>query len=186
MPARHAVLRTYLEMRAPCALRGEPWAADELRLERCTPCSVAAYRALYRLVGARWAWHDRDAWSDERLATYLARPDVAVWVVRDADGVPGGYFELARLAEDAVEIAYFGLAERLHGRRLGAQLLTAAVRAAWDMGAARVCVNTCTLDAPAALPNYLARGFTVYARETYWTDAAAPASPSDLADRPRQ
>jgi len=31
---------------------------------------------------------------------------------------------------------------------------------AWAWGAAYVWLHTCTLDAPAALPNYLARGFT--------------------------
>jgi GNAT superfamily N-acetyltransferase len=43
--------------------------------------------------------------------------------------------------------------------------LTAAVRRAWASGARRVTVNTCELDGPHALANYLARGFVV-ARET--------------------
>jgi RimJ/RimL family protein N-acetyltransferase len=162
-----AVVRTYLEMRDPTALRAEPWTAVDVRVERCDPCPVDLYRALYHVVGARWAWHDRDAWSDAQLAEYLASSDVAVWVVRDAAGAPGGYFELRRHDDGSVEIAYFGLAERLFGRRLGAQLLTAATREAWAMGATRVWLHTCTLDAPAALPNYLGRGFSPYRSETY-------------------
>jgi GNAT superfamily N-acetyltransferase len=161
------VVRTYLEMRDPAALRGEPWAAPDLRLERCDPCPAALYRELYALVGAAHAWHDRDAWTDERLAQYLASPEVAVWVVRDAAGAPGGYFELLRHDDGSVEIAYFGIVARHQGRRLGAQLLTAAVREAWAWDAAYVWLHTCTLDAPAALPNYLARGFTPVRRETY-------------------
>jgi GNAT superfamily N-acetyltransferase len=161
-------------MRDPAGLRGEPWHAADLRLERRAHCSVSEYRALYHLVGAQWGWHDRDTWSDERLAAHLASPDVAVWVVRDAAGEPGGYFELVRWADGSVEIAYFGVVERLHGRRVGAQLLTAATREAWALGATRVWLHTCTLDGPAALPNYLARGFTPYASETYEVDAPAP------------
>jgi len=168
------VVRTYLEMRDPAALRGEPWTAADVRLVRRDPCRPEEYRALYRLVGARWAWRDRDDWSDETLAAYLEREDVAVWVVEDAAGAgrePGGFFELARHDDGSVEIAYFGLAERLFGRRLGAQLLSAAVHEAWAWGAAHVWLHTCTLDAPAALPNYLARGFTPVRRETYVTQA---------------
>ena len=161
------VVRTYLELRDPAALRGEPWTAVDVRLVRRDPCTPAEYRALYRLVGARWAWGDRDAWSDARLAEYLARPDVAVWVVEDDAGAPGGYFELARHDDGSVEIAYFGIAEHLFGRRIGAQLLTAAVREAWALGPSRVWLHTCTLDAPAALPNYLARGFTPFRQESY-------------------
>ena len=166
------VVRTYLEMRDPAALRGEPWTATDVRLVRRDPCSPAEYRTLYRLVGARWAWRDRDDWSDETLAAYLEREDVAVWVVEDDAGTPGGYFELARHDDGSVEIAYFGLAERLFGRRLGAQLLSAAARAAWAWEATYVWLHTCTLDAPAALPNYLARGFTPVRRESYRTHAA--------------
>ncbi|AHG91968.1 GCN5-related N-acetyltransferase [Gemmatirosa kalamazoonensis] len=174
--APREVVRTYLEMRDPAAHRDEAWTAIDVRLARLDPCPPDTYRALYGMVGARWAWRDRDAWSDARLAEYLARPDVAVWAVVDAGGAPGGYFELARHDDGSVEIAYFGLAERLFGRRLGAQLLSAAVREAWAMGAARVWLHTCTLDSPAALPNYLARGFTPFRTETYAATAPAAAS----------
>lgn len=168
------VTRTYLEMRDPARLRAEPWADPALRVARCDPCPPALYRELYALVGAAHAWHDRDAWSDATLAAHLARPDVQVHVVRDADGRPGGYFELARHDDGSVEIAYFGIAARLQGRRLGAQLLGAATRAAWAMGAERVWLHTCTLDAPAALPNYVARGFTPYRQETYRVPSPPP------------
>lgn len=163
------VRRVHLELRDPAALRGEPWRASDVRLERRDGCTVAEYRAMYRDVGARWAWRNRNAWSDAMLGAYLARDDVHVWVVRAPDGSAGGFFELQRMHDGAVEIVYFGLAESLHGRRLGAQLLTAAVTEAWALGATHVVLNTCSLDSPRALPNYLARGFTPVREETYWT-----------------
>jgi len=165
------VVRTYLEMRDPAALRGESLDEPGLRVRPCAPCTTATYRALYGAVGAAYAWRDRDAWTDDALAAYLARPGVAVWIlVDDAATDPAGYFELVRHDDGAVEIAYFGVDARWHGRRLGARLLTAAVREAWAMGATRVWLHTCTLDAPAALPNYLARGFAVTHREAYLVD----------------
>jgi GNAT superfamily N-acetyltransferase len=65
-----------------------------------------------------------------------------------------------------VEIAYFGLLPGFIGKGLGAYLLTAATRRAWDMGATRVWVHTCDLDHPRALANYQARGFRIFQVES--------------------
>ena len=83
------------------------------------------------------------------------------------DGATAGYFELEAHADGTVEILYFGIAAAWHGRGLGRDLLVNATRRAWERGATRVCLNTCTLDGPHALPNYLARGFVPYREETY-------------------
>jgi hypothetical protein len=44
------------------------------------------------------------------------------------------------------------------------------VKAAWALAPTRVWLHTCTLDAAAALPNYLARGFRAFKTETYETE----------------
>ena len=44
---------------------------------------------------------------------------------------------------------------------------TRAVEQAWADGAKRVWLHTCTDDDPAALPNYLKRGFRPFKTETY-------------------
>lgn len=162
------VVRTYLEMRSPEALRPASAPSAAARVERVR-CDVAMYRELYDRVGKRWYWRDRLAWSDERLADYLSREDVSVWVLRDGEEI-AGYFELARLADGSAEIVYFGLVPEAIGRGLGKFMLTRAVEEAWATGAPRVCLNTCTLDGPAALPNYQARGFVPYMMETYRTE----------------
>jgi GNAT superfamily N-acetyltransferase len=82
-------------------------------------------------------------------------------------GELAGYFELRRDTDGGVEIAYFGLLPGFTGRRLGAHLLTEAVERAWSLGARRVWLHTCTFDHPAALPNYVKRGFTVFKTEQY-------------------
>jgi hypothetical protein len=53
-------------------------------------------------------------------------------------------------------------------------MLTRAVEEAFALGTRRVVLNTCTLDAPQALPNYLARGFTIVREERYFLDVPAP------------
>ena len=159
------VTRTWLELRSPDQLRGSAFlpAGFTLRRERCEP---AFYRELYAAVGRAYHWRDRDAWTDEQLEAHLARPGVEVWVLRDDRG-PAGYFELVAHEEGSTEIAYFGLTASQQGRGLGQALLVRAATAAWNGGASRVWLHTCTLDHPAALPNYLARGFRPFRVESY-------------------
>ncbi|HET7457659.1 MAG TPA: GNAT family N-acetyltransferase, partial [Gemmatimonadaceae bacterium] len=173
------VVRTYLELTAPDQLRPAPTpiAAADARVERLAAPTPAQYLALYRTVGEAYHWRDRLAWSEQQLADYLARPDVAVWVLR-VGGDVAGYFELLDTSayDGSVEIVYFGLVARYHGRGLGKFMLTRAVEEAWRArGATRVWLHTCTLDGPAALPNYLARGFRAVRTEHYQTDVGAPA-----------
>jgi len=65
----------------------------------------------------------------------------------------------------SVEIAYFGLLPEFVGRGLGGHLLSVAVERAFESGARRVWLHTCTRDNPAALPNYLKRGFLPFRTE---------------------
>jgi len=167
------VERTYLELRDPARLQPAPPPAGLVAgLRHCQPCAVSRYRELYAGVGAAYRWHDRLAWSDERLHAHLVSPDVAVWVL-SVNGALAGYFELVRHDDESVEIAYFGLLPAFLGQGLGRWLLVRAVEQAWALGATRVWLQTCTLDHPAALPNYMARGFQPYRTERY-TVAPAP------------
>ena len=165
------VTRTYLELRPMAELRRAPEPNQHAAIERLADPSVPAYRTLYSLVGSPWRWRDRVRWTDAELATYLASPDVHIHLLRVA-GESAGYFELTRTSADTVEIMYFGLAPGFMGRGLGGWMLTRAVDAAQALGATRVILNTCTLDAPAALPNYLARGFRIIREEQYETSSA--------------
>jgi len=160
------VVRTYLQLLAPPAHRLVPTSPSGVRIEEARPCTVPAYRELYAIVGRDYHWRDRLSWSDEQLAEYLGRDDVRIWTLQDEDGV-GGYFELCRHTDGAVELAYFGLYPSRHGRGLGRALLTRAIDEGWNWGANRLWVHTCTLDGAAALPNYVARGFIPFRHERY-------------------
>ena len=159
------VERTYLEMRDRGALRPARTDLTGVRVERVERCTPAFYRLLYTEVGRRYRWIDRLGWTDDEIRAHLETPGISVWLL-SVQGGPAGYFELSRGAEDDVEIAYFGLFEEFTGQGLGGYLLTEAVARAWAAGARRVWLHTCTLDHPAALPNYLARGFAPYRVET--------------------
>ncbi|MGH9312112.1 MAG: GNAT family N-acetyltransferase [Vicinamibacterales bacterium] len=105
------------------------------------------------------------------MRSYLADRAVSFWVLSVSGGV-AGYFELRMHPEPEVrtffvEIAYFGLLPAYLGRGLGKYLLSEAVARAWELHPARVWLHTSTLDHAAALPNYLARGFSIVRTEEY-------------------
>jgi RimJ/RimL family protein N-acetyltransferase len=153
----------YLEQTSRADLRpAEPAPVEIIRAEVPSP---EFSRFLYTAVGAGWHWTDRLPWTPEQWAEWLAG-DVETWVAYHR-GTPAGYAELQRQAGGDVEVAYFGLLPYAIGKGIGGHLLTAAVRRAWDLpGTERVWVHTCSLDGPAALPNYQARGFRVYRTDT--------------------
>ncbi len=167
------VVRTYLEMRQITALRPAKSMLAGTALT-CEILNATDYRALYSAVGQHWHWRDRLKLSDEVLNAYFASDDVKLWVLRTVADL-AGYFELQRHRDGRVEIMYFGLTPAYIGRGLGGWLLTRAVEEAFALGASRVTLHTCTLDAPAALPNYLARGFVVVREETYVEEIASTA-----------
>jgi GNAT superfamily N-acetyltransferase len=160
------VKRTYLEMRSPEELRPATAPDPAPEVKRLDRCPVKLFRHLYQEVGRAYRWTDRLSWSDETVRSYLATPGVSMWLMSVNDR-PAGYFELRQHEDHSVEIVYFGLLPDSIGLGLGKYLLTRAVEAAWQLGAQWVWLHTCTLDHPAALPNYLKRGFSPVREEVY-------------------
>ena len=169
------VVRTYLELDRPDALKAGAPLPRGARVVRRDPCPIADYRRLYHAVGGPWHWRDRLAWDDDTLRAHLASPDIAIWELL-VGNESAGYFELRRSGDDEIELAYFGLRPDFIGRGLGGSLLTSAVEEAWKLGARRVWLHTGTLDAPHALPNYRARGFRDFRTERYEVNLPAPAA----------
>jgi len=167
-----AVVRTYLEMGSPDRLTGRAPIPPGFVLKR-ESCDPDLYRELYGGVGSDYHWRDRRSWTDDQLHAHLELPTIAIWVLREGSA-PRGFFELARHEDGSIEIAYFGLMPMGIGQGLGRALLTAAVDVAWSLKPrpSRVWLHTCTLDHPAALANYLARGFQVTRTERYTVDLA--------------
>lgn len=165
------VVRTYLEMAARGSLAPAPRPDEDARVERVRECPPSFFRYLYATVGAAYHWVDRLVWTDDDIRAYLGTAGVSFWVLYTR-GAPAGYFELKRHDDEAVEIVYFGLLPEFIGRGYGKYLLSEAVNEAWKLAPRRVWLHTCTLDGPAALPNYRARGFRPFKQETYTVDRA--------------
>ncbi len=122
-------------------------------------------RFLYLLVGRDWAWNDKKNWTDDQWRAYAETEGLRTFVAFH-DGAVAGYFEMRRDNVNGVEIAIFGLTPKFIGRGFGGVMLTSALEEAWRMAPSRVWLHTCSLDHPAALGNYQARGMRVYRVET--------------------
>jgi len=160
------VTRWHLVMDAPDQLRPAVRAGPGLEVRRVEGPRPEWSRFLYVAVGRDWQWTDRLTWKPEEWARFAARPEVETWVAWD-EGAPAGYYELEHRTDGTVELLYFGLLPAFLGRGFGGPLLTHAVRRAFALGAHRIRLNTCSLDHPAALAAYQARGFRIEGEEVY-------------------
>ena len=173
----------HLEQTSARDLRAAPAPAGlaDLRLVRAEGIGPEFARFLYTAVGGPWTWTDRLPWSYREWRDWLAKDGLETWVAW-VSGTPAGYVQLEPRAGGEVEVAYFGLLPAFIGRGLGSHLLAYGLARAWDLAerhpalpaTARVTVHTCSLDGPAALRTYRARGFRLFRTET----AEQPAVPT--------
>lgn len=154
----------YLEMTAPHPRR-VPAPRAGLTVEHVPAPTVAFYRALYDAVGKDYHWLSRRKMADADLAAILNDPRNEVHVLR-VDGAAAGFAELDRRRPEEIELVQFGLTRAFIGQGLGKWFLQWTLERAWTYGPQRIWLHTCTLDHPAALPNYLKAGFALYRQET--------------------
>ncbi|GAA5060229.1 GNAT superfamily N-acetyltransferase [Thermocatellispora tengchongensis] len=136
-------------------------------------------RFLYTAVGGDWHWTTRLPWTRRQWLAWLDRPGLETWVAWHR-GTPAGYVQLESQPDGVVEITNFGLLPYAIGHGVGGHLLHAGASRAWDIHlrwpgrepTRRVWVHTCSLDGPAALSNYKARGFRLFKTEVKQEDVA--------------
>jgi GNAT superfamily N-acetyltransferase len=149
----------YLGMDAHNGCRAAPPRSGLTVLHAQMP-TVAYYRYLYNSVGKDYYWYTRGRMPDAELAASLQHPDHEVQVLH-VDGTPAGFAELdCRTSE--VELLQFGLMPEFIGQGLGKYFLQWTIDHVFTRKAKRFWLHTCTLDHPAALPNYMKAGFTKY------------------------
>lgn len=127
------------------------------------PVDLLRYRKLYDGVGRKYHWLDRMVMADELLSAAINHENVFIFVVSIA-GQEAGFVEFV-LEEESVEILYFGLLDNFVGKGYGRFFLQWAITKAWSYGRSLVKLNTCELDHPNALPNYINAGFTIVKTE---------------------
>ncbi len=151
----------YLELLSRDQIRFETKMATSAKMEIASNGDPDLARSLYLEVGEDWYWVDRYFWSFEQWRNRLSDPSVSLWIMK-SDFETLGYYELEKHQDDSIEICYFGLLPNSIGLGLGGQMLTDALRRAFDLGASRLWLHTCCLDHPNALANYKSRGMEIY------------------------
>jgi len=130
------------------------------RIERLeTPCPEFN-KFLHTVVGYEYRWGGRTHWGKDTWYAYASRKELETWVAY-LGGTPAGYFELEKRPGGDIEVKSLGLLPSFIGQGLGGPLLTRAAERAWEIGASKVWLTTCSHDHPHALQNYLDRGFQI-------------------------
>jgi GNAT superfamily N-acetyltransferase len=149
---------------------GRP-APARLELVEARPDDAALLRSTWVRIGEPHGWTERIGWSDAQWESELAQTGVTAWIARVGDEV-AGFVEFEAAADGDVGIVFFGLVPEFVGQGLGGDFLTRATELAWRLTspngspARRVWLQTSSRDHPSALPNYEARGFRIFERET--------------------
>jgi len=156
----------HLEMTDPDQLRPAYDSGPSIEYRRSVLCSPAFGLFLNNAVGANYNWKMRTKWSDAEWHEFWDRPELQVWVAY-VEGTPIGFYELESDGEGNTEFVKFGIISEFIGKGFGGRMLTQAVKQAWENGAKRVWLHTCSLDHPVARNNYESRGFKLFKTETH-------------------
>ena len=159
--------RNYLEIKSIKDLIESNSPGLNCSIKLLKPDDFQINKFFYKNVGKKHRWTDRLAWSENEWIKYSSNPQVETYIMKAKNDL-AGYFELIlHLNHQEIEIAYFGLLEDYHNKKLGGYLLSNAIKKSFEKkNIKRVWVHTCTLDHKNALKNYLARGMKVYKTET--------------------
>jgi GNAT superfamily N-acetyltransferase len=156
---------TYLEMRSAGELKPKPAPNGNFSVREATVKQWQFNRFMYHFVGAHWSWNDKRNWTEEQWRAYAEGERLRTFTAFQ-EGSVAGYFEMRPDNLAGIEIAILGLAPPFIGKGFGGALVSKAIEFAWQSQPGRVWLHTCTLDHPAALPNYQARGMRIYKVES--------------------
>ena len=163
---KETIERNYLEIKSINALIDSSPPNLECSINIIKPDDFQINKFFYKNVGKKHRWTDRLIWSEENWIKYSSDPKVETYVLKVRNDL-AGYFELIFHTNiQEIEIAYFGLLEEYHYKKLGGYLLSTAIKKSFKKkDIKRVWVHTCTLDHKNAIKNYLARGMKIYKKE---------------------
>ena len=160
------IFRKYLEIKSLEDFKEVEKPSDNYFIELHNPKDFQLNKFFYKNIGKKCQWVDRLVWTDLNWSDFISNEKLSTFILKDKEEI-AGYFELLFNKETyEAEIAYFGILEEYHGKKLGGFLLSEAIKHSFSMGSHRVWVHTCSLDHKNALNNYLARGMKIFKSET--------------------
>tara|TARA_B100001093_G_C26492760_1_gene869767 strand:- start:271 stop:774 length:504 start_codon:yes stop_codon:yes gene_type:complete len=159
------VERNYLEINFLKDLKDVPLFLKKFSIALVDPADFQLNKFFYKNIGKNHHWVDRLAWNEKQWIDYVSDKKIKTYVLKNKKNF-AGYFELIfHPDKNEVEIAYLGLLEEYHNKKLGSYLLSEAIKNAFLDNPKRVWVHTCSLDHKNALKNYIARGMKIFKTE---------------------
>ena len=156
--------RNYLEIHSVQDLVETNSPSNDFNIELIDPPNFQLNKFFYKNIGKNHNWVDRLVWNEKEWIEYTTSEKVKTYVLKKNEDLVG-YFEL-NIHQEETEIAYFGLLEEYHYKKLGSYLLSIAIKKSFFNNPKRVWVHTCSLDHKNALHNYISRGMKVFKKET--------------------
>ena len=159
------VERNYLEIKFLKDLKDVPSLLKKFSISLVDPVDFQLNKFFYKNIGKNHHWVDRLVWNEKQWIDYVSDKKIKTYVLKNEKDFVG-YFELIfHPDKNEVEIAYLGLLEEYHNKKLGSFLLSEAIKNAFLDNPKRVWVHTCSLDHKNALKNYMARGMKIFKTE---------------------
>ena len=159
------VKRNYLEINSLKDLNQGSKPSDEYSLNLLDPIDFQLNRFFYKNIGKKHKWVDRLIWTEERWIDYVTSKNVKTYILKFKDDLVGFFELIHHQKKKEVEIAYLGILEEYHNKKLGSYLLSEAIKISFKNKINRVWVHTCTLDHKNALRNYMTRGMKIFKTE---------------------
>ena len=160
------VERNYLEINSLKDLKESINSLNQYSIELVDPADFQLNKFFYKKIGEKHHWVDRLSWSEKEWINYTADQKIRTYILKNKNDL-AGYFELIfHDDKNETEIAYLGLLEEYHDKKLGSFLLSSAIKNSFQENTKRVWVHTCSLDHKNALHNYIARGMKIFKKET--------------------
>ena len=118
--------RNYLEIYSLDDLVESNPPSEEFNLDLVSPPNFQLNKFFYKNIGKNHRWIDRLDWSEKQWIEYSTSKKVKTYVLKRNNNLVG-YFEL-NIHQDEIEIAYLGLLEEYHNKKLGSYLLSMAIK----------------------------------------------------------
>ena len=159
------VKRNYLEINSIEDLNQGSKISDEYSLTLLVPVNFHVNKFFYKNIGNKHKWVDRLIWTEEKWINYVSSKNVKTYVLKYKEDLVGFFELIHHQKKKEVEIAYLGILEEYHNKKLGSYLLSEAIKISFKNKINRVWVHTCTLDHKNALNNYMTRGMKIFKTE---------------------
>ena len=160
------VKRNYLEINSLKDLKEVQKPSSDYSLKLLDPVNFQLNKFFYKNVGKKHKWIDRLVWEESKWIEYVSNKNVKTYIFKKEDDLVGFFELLEHTEKKEIEIAYFGLLEEYHNKKLGSYLLSMAIKKSFENKIDRVWLHTCSLDHKNALNNYISRGMKIFKTET--------------------